>query len=251
MVSEARGGQSTGWGSRALRGLLIFMAGGLLGANVVYYLLRSQPSPCPGATAPACPVPPEAGAGAARPAPRTGAAAPAPPPVVGEPVPSPDGAMIIPVAGVQPGQLVDTYTQSRGSGRRHDAIDIMAAAGTPVLAAVEGRVVKLFASEAGGITLYQFDPGETFVYYYAHLQGYAPGIVEGRVLRKGEVLGYVGSTGNAKVDAPHLHFAIARLGPDKRWYGGTPINPYPLLSGRPAAAPAASAPAPVPGPTTP
>ena len=142
---------------------------------------------------------------------------------------------------MQPGQLVDTYTQSRGAGRRHDAIDIMAPAGTPVLAAVDGRVVKLFASEAGGITLYQFDRDERYVHYYAHLQGYAPGIDEGRELRRGEVLGFVGSTGNANPDGPHLHYAIALLDADKRWHGGTPVNPYPLLSGRPAALPQAAA----------
>jgi murein DD-endopeptidase MepM/ murein hydrolase activator NlpD len=143
---------------------------------------------------------------------------------------------VVPVAGIRPDQLVDTFTQSRSGGRRHDAIDIMAPAGTPVLAAVDGRVVKLFASEAGGITLYQFDPTERYVYYYAHLQGYAPDITEGRVLRRGEVLGYVGATGNANPAGPHLHFAIALLDADKRWHGGTPVNPYPLLSGRPVAA---------------
>lgn len=216
-----------------LRGLLLFVAGALLGANVVYYLLRTQPrDAAPDATAP--------------PAPRAPAAAPAavPPPV---PAParaapsataSPDGALVVPVAGVDAAQLVDTYTQSRGAGRLHDAIDIMAPAGTPVLAAVDGRVVKLFDSQAGGITLYQFDRAERHVYYYAHLQGYAPGMAEGRVLRRGEVLGYVGSTGNASPDGPHLHFAIAVLDADKRWHGGTPVNPYPLLTGRaPAATP--------------
>lgn len=220
-----------------LRGLLVFMAGALLGANVVYYLLQSRPRDCDCAATVAPAGTPAAAGGAApagTPIPPGPSRPPAPTPVV--PVPAPTGALVIPVSGVQPGQLVDTYTQSRGAGRRHDAIDIMAPAGTPVLAAVDGRVVKLFASEAGGITLYQFDREERYVYYYAHLQGYAPGIEEGRELRRGEVLGYVGSTGNASPDGPHLHFAIALLDPDKRWHGGTPVNPYPLLSGRPAAA---------------
>ena len=219
-----------GWGSRLLRGLLIFAAGGLLGANVVYYLMTSRtpagadahPATGPGGPAPA--------SRAASP-PRGVPAAPAVSAAL-----SPDGALAVPVAGVLPAQLVDTFTQSRGGGRVHDAIDILAPAGTPVVAAVDGRVVKLFASASGGITLYQFDAAEQFVYYYAHLQGYAPAIAEGRVLRRGEVLGYVGFTGNADPSAPHLHFAIARLDADKRWHAGTPINPFPLLSGRPAAA---------------
>ncbi len=99
----------------------------------------------------------------------------------------------------------------------------------------EGEVrykVKLFNSKAGGITLYQFDPGERFVYYYAHLQDYAPGIVEGKVLRKGELIGHVGSTGNANPEGPHLHFAIGELGADKKWWDYKAINPYPLLGGR-------------------
>ncbi len=228
------------WAGRFLRGLLIFLAGALLGANIVYYLMRTRgvdtaPRPtAPVAATPADVVP------ATDPAAAPAAAAP---PTAATPVPSPDGALVIPVAGIGPAQLVDTYTQSRGSGRLHDAIDIMAASGTPVVAAVDGRVVKLFASEAGGITLYQFDPREEFVYYYAHLQGYAPGIAEGRVLRRGEVLGYVGATGNANPAAPHLHFAIARLGPEKRWHGGTPVNPYPLLSGRASSPAVAESPA--------
>lgn len=227
-----------------LRGLLIFVAGALTGANVVYYALRGSvvpPVPTPqGRTQPTPPAPggaPAASAPTARPPAGPGAATAPPVPV---PVPSPDGELVIPVAGVRPAQLVDTYTQSRGQGRLHDAIDIMAPAGTPVLAAVDGPVAKLFASEAGGITLYQFDRAGEYVHYYAHLQGYAPGIAEGRVLRAGEVLGYVGATGNANPASPHLHYSIARLGADRKWHGGTPVNPYPLLSGRPAAAPAPS-----------
>lgn len=210
-----------------MRGLLLFVAGALLGANIVYYLLRTRGADCP---APVAQTPvqvqsPDAPAPITRtptPAPRT----PAPAPVIAP------GGLAIPVAGIRADQLIDTYTQSRGAGRLHDAIDIMAPAGTPVLAAVDGRIVKLFESAAGGITLYQFDAAERHVYYYAHLQGYAPGIAEGRVLKRGDVLGYVGFTGNASPDGPHLHFAIAVLGPDKRWHGGTPVNPYPLLTGK-------------------
>ena len=157
-----------------------------------------------------------------------------------DPVPlGPPGAinaptgLLVPVAGVKVSQLVDTYTQARGEGRSHDAIDIMAPRGTPVYAVEDGRIVKLFLSQPGGITVYQFDPSDRIAYYYAHLDGYAPGLAEGRMVKRGELLGYVGSTGNASPDAPHLHFAIFALGPEKQWWKGTPINPYPLLAGTP------------------
>ena len=152
--------------------------------------------------------------------------------------PPPSQALAIPVQGVSAEQLADTFTQSRGTGRSHDAIDIMAARGTPVLAVEDGRIAKLFLSKPGGITLYQFDPSERIAYYYAHLEGYAPGIAEGKLVKRGEVIGYVGSTGNANPDGPHLHFAIFALGPEKRWWQGTPVNPYPLLAAK-APAPAA------------
>jgi peptidoglycan LD-endopeptidase LytH len=135
--------------------------------------------------------------------------------------------LTIPVQSVTPAQLADTYLQERGGGERaHEALDIMAPRGTPVLAVEDGRVAKLFLSKPGGITLYQFDPSGQFAYYYAHLDGYAPGISEGTALRKGQVIGYVGSTGNASADGPHLHFAIFRLGPERQWWRGTPINPF-------------------------
>ena len=146
--------------------------------------------------------------------------------------PSPAGlGLLVPVAGVKPTQLVDTFTQSRGEGRLHDAIDIMATRGTPVFATADGRVAKLFNSKPGGLTVYQFDVEEKLAYYYAHLDSYAPTLVEGQQLHRGDVIGYVGSTGNANPDAPHLHFAVFILGPDKKWWQGTAINPYPLLSG--------------------
>jgi murein DD-endopeptidase MepM/ murein hydrolase activator NlpD len=145
---------------------------------------------------------------------------------------STSGALMVPVQGVQASKLVDTFTQSRGAGRLHDAIDIMAARGTPVLAVADGRVAKLFDSKPGGLTVYQFDGAEKLAYYYAHLDRYADGLAEGHVLKRGEVLGYVGSTGNASPDAPHLHFAVFVLGPEKHWWQGTAVNPYPLLGGR-------------------
>ena len=113
----------------------------------------------------------------------------------------------------------------------HDAIDIMAPAGTPVLAVADGTVEKLFDSKLGGTTLYQFNPQRTLAYYYAHLQAYAPGIAEKQVLKRGQVIGYVGATGNANPEGPHLHFAIFELGPEQQWWKGTAINPYPQLRG--------------------
>jgi murein DD-endopeptidase MepM/ murein hydrolase activator NlpD len=134
--------------------------------------------------------------------------------------------LTLPVQGVIAGQLTDTYTQARAAGRPHEALDIMAARGTPVLAVEDGRVAKLFLSQPGGITLYQFDPAGDYAYYYAHLDRYADGIVEGASLHRGDVIGYVGSTGNASPDAPHLHFAIFRLGPERQWWRGTALNPF-------------------------
>ncbi|HYJ52455.1 MAG TPA: M23 family metallopeptidase [Allosphingosinicella sp.] len=156
------------------------------------------------------------------------ASAPAPAPVI-----APSG-LAIPVAGVRAAQLSDTYTQARAGGARvHDAIDIMAARGTPVIAAAEGTVEKLFFSQGGGgITVYVRSPDRRWSYYYAHLDAYAPGLAEGQRLRRGDPIGTVGSTGNANPAGPHLHFAVNLMGPADRWWQGTPINPYPLLAGR-------------------
>lgn len=135
----------------------------------------------------------------------------------------------MPVAGIQPSQLRDSFTDRRAFGRAHEAIDIMAARGTPVRAVDDGTVAKLFTSIAGGLTIYQFDPARMFNYYYAHLDSYAGGLREGKSVRRGEVIGYVGSTGNASTDAPHLHFAIFRVSPEREWWKGEPINPYLVL----------------------
>ena len=139
-----------------------------------------------------------------------------------------DRNLLIPVQGVDDDDLRDTYFDSR-DGRLHEALDIMAARHTPVRSVEDGRIAKLFDSKAGGLTLYVFDPSERFAYYYAHLDRYADGITEGQPVRRGEVIGYVGSTGNAAENAPHLHFAIFRLTPDKQWWKGEPINPYLIL----------------------
>ena len=137
--------------------------------------------------------------------------------------------LVIPVVGVKPEQLLDTFGEARSEGRAHDAIDIAAAAGTPVIAASEGEIVKLFLSEKGGTTIYQLSPDKKLVFYYAHLQRYADGIHEGKYVRQGEVIGYVGDTGNAGVGNYHLHFSIATITDPKRHWDGTNINPYPLL----------------------
>jgi peptidoglycan LD-endopeptidase LytH len=124
----------------------------------------------------------------------------------------------------------DTFDQGRDDGeRRHEAVDIMQPRGTPVLAMTDGPVKRLFDSKPGGLTVYQFGTDEAYCFYYAHLDHYAEGLKEGMVLNRGDVLGYVGTTGNAAPDAPHLHLAIFRLGPEKNWWEGTPINPYPIL----------------------
>lgn len=145
----------------------------------------------------------------------------------------PAGGLLLPVQGVAANQLIDTYGQARGDGiRAHNAIDIMAAQGTPVLAAAGGTVEKLFLSKAGGNTLYERSPDGKAIYYYAHLGSYAPGLAEGTVVQAGQQLGFVGSSGDADPGAPHLHFAIMALVPGGKWWQGRPINPYPLLRGR-------------------
>ena len=131
----------------------------------------------------------------------------------------------IPVRGVEASALVSSFDDARG-GRRHEAIDILAPRGTDVLAVENGKIAKLFTSVAGGLTIYEFDPSDQFVYYYAHLDSYAPGVKEGDEVRRGEVIGYVGTTGNATKNTPHLHFAIEKLGPDHHWWEGTPLDPF-------------------------
>jgi len=139
--------------------------------------------------------------------------------------------LLMPVKGFDPKALRDNFDEARGI-RRHEALDIMAARGTPVLAADDGTIAKLFRSVAGGITIYQYDPSEKFVYYYAHLDRYRDGLAQGEAVKRGDVIGYVGSTGNAPVNAPHLHFTIFQLGPEKKWWRGKAVNPYPYLAAR-------------------
>ena len=140
--------------------------------------------------------------------------------------------LIIPVAGVKSEQLIDTFDDARSEGRVHDAIDIMAPAETPVLAAANGKIVKLFQSEKGGTTIYQLNANQDLIFYYAHLSRYADGLAEGDLVKQGQVIAYVGDTGNAGAGNYHLHFSIAAVSDSKRYWEGTAINPYPLLQNR-------------------
>jgi len=216
-----------------LLGLVLGAVLGVLG----YQRYQQWQTPQPALQCPACD--PAAASGPAPGVPISSGVPPAmgPQPPAVPPLPVVDhiaaaadiGTLGIPVQGIAPEALADTFTDARSEGRSHDAIDIMAPAGTPVLAVADGIVEKLFESDRGGLTLYQFEPSGRYVYYYAHLQDYAPGITEGSQLRRGQVIGTVGSTGNANPDAPHLHFAVMLLGPERLWSQGEAINPYPML----------------------
>lgn len=236
--------------------LAVLLLGMLLGA-LVYRELEVRRSPAlasPADCASACRPPAAAGptqgaassvaAVPAEPPPRPEPSSAAPVPATTEPA-QPASAriavdadaapvgLLIPVEGKTASELTDTFADARSQGRSHDAIDIMAPAGTPVLAVADGHIEKLFDSKPGGLTVYQFEPSGKYAYYYAHLQRYAQGLAEKQAVRRGQVIGYVGSTGNASPEAPHLHFAVFLLGPEQRWWEGTAINPYPALTGRP------------------
>jgi murein DD-endopeptidase MepM/ murein hydrolase activator NlpD len=198
-----------------MRALLLAGSGFVAGMLSMYLLLESGTLRVPGIVAePAASV--------------VSAAAPKPP-VAAEVQAFRERKLLFPVQGGDPSRIVDTFDDDRGNSHRHEAIDIIAPRGTPVVAVEDGSIKKLFDSKAGGLTIYQFDADEIYCYYYAHLDRYAFGMREGMTVRRGDIIGYVGSTGNASPDNPHLHFAIFRLGPEKRWWEGTPINPYPLL----------------------
>ncbi|MGB9989252.1 M23 family metallopeptidase [Massilia sp. SM-13] len=217
--------------------LLLGVAIGVVAA--VLYLGRSVPVAAL-QTAPATATPAAA--------PVAAATAPAEPPVsvpapAATPVPVPAAAtsvptnlqvatepLLLPVAGVSAKELTDTFNQARGTERKHEALDILAPKGTPVFAVADGKIVKLFTSKPGGLTVYQYDVLEKYSYYYAHLDRYAPNLKEGQDIRRGEMIGYVGTSGNADPATPHLHFAIFELDAKKNWWEGTPVNPYPLLT---------------------
>ena len=233
---------SRAWRTRArlkvlLLALLLLAA---VGALVWYLSFRYRITPVepirtrPAANIEATPAPATTVA-ATVPSPETPAPATSPTPLVeASPPPATSDStqvrLIVPVAGVRPEDLRDTFTQSRSEGRSHDAIDISAPRGTPVVAAAAGRVVKLFQSVPGGITLYQLATDNRTILYYAHLDRYADGISEGHFARQGETIGYVGDTGNAGAGNYHLHFSVSITNDPRRWHGGTNINPYPLLT---------------------
>ena len=135
----------------------------------------------------------------------------------------------VPLGTVERAKLRSNFNEVRGGSRRHEAMDLLAPRHTPVVAVEAGIIARLFNSKAGGITIYQFDPTTTYAYYYAHLERYAPGLVEGAIVSRGQVIGYVGTSGNAAENTPHLHFAIFVLDDDKRWWQGTPIDPFDVL----------------------
>ncbi len=227
-----------------MKSLLLFLAGVLVGANVVYFMVARDcraPVTDTTITPAAAPAPATSVAAANQPSTPLAAVATTPTPPTVAPVAPPavtaaalaqlsGSGLLLPVAGITAKQLTDTFTDARGEGRSPEALDIMAARGTPVLATADGKVVKLFTSVRGGLTIYEFDPTETYAYYYAHLDRYQAGLAEGQSIKRGDVIGYVGSTGDASPEAPHLHFAIFVLGPEKQWWKGTAINPYPLLT---------------------
>ena len=137
--------------------------------------------------------------------------------------------LTLPVERISKKDIRDNFEEMRGGNRRHEAIDVLAPRNTPVLAVEDGTIARLFLSDAGGITIYQFDPTENYVYYYAHLEGYAAGLKERDRVSRGQAIGYVGTTGNAPRDTPHLHFAIFKMAGEKQWWRGTAIDPYLVL----------------------
>jgi murein DD-endopeptidase MepM/ murein hydrolase activator NlpD len=239
-----------------MRWLIMLFLGMALGAGALFTYLREvgddaenetaavaapavAPAPAP-APAPATPAPAQEELQQAAPAPSADPNA-----VPDNPDPhlptgstssaTPPATLLIPVEGVKIEHLNDTFNQPRGQERRHEALDIMAPKGAKVLAVADGKVAKLFNSKPGGLTVYQFDPSEKFSYYYAHLDRYADNLKEGQQLKRGDLIGYVGVTGNADPNAPHLHFAVFELPATREWWKGKPVNPYPLLE-RPAGA---------------
>jgi murein DD-endopeptidase MepM/ murein hydrolase activator NlpD len=228
-----------------MRWLLTFVLGVLVGAGGLFVWLRQMPhepaAPVQAANTGSLPAPPgpdiESGL---PPAPKvtpdlTELDLPLRPSTTMLPAESgapvlPSGKLMVPVDGMPLSSIKDNFDQPRGAERHHEALDIMAAKGTRVVAAADGKIVKLFTSKPGGLTVYQFDPTEKYAYYYAHLDHYAEGLKEGADIKRGDLIGYVGVTGNADPNGPHLHFAVFELTPEKQWWKGTPVNPYPLLA---------------------
>ncbi|RSZ56638.1 M23 family metallopeptidase [Massilia atriviolacea] len=238
-----------------MKWLLTFLAGLVLGAGSLFVYLRTVPKPAEVVLAPAAPAVVAAPAPAATGVPLPSTDLPGAPVVstdlteldlplrpgmgqvalpavnaAGSEAPGAHGGkLLLPVEGVKLADLRDNFDQPRGADRHHEALDIMAPKGSKVLAVADGKLVKLFNSKPGGLTVYQFDPTEKYAYYYAHLDRYAEGVKEGMDLKRGDLVGYVGVTGNSDPNAPHLHFAVVELTAEKKWWKGTPINPFPLI----------------------
>jgi murein DD-endopeptidase MepM/ murein hydrolase activator NlpD len=229
-----------------MRWLLTFLLGVLVGAGGLFAWLRQMPPEPPASTQAAAntgslPAPPGPDIeGKLPPAPKvtpdlTELDLPLRPSTAmlpaGTSIPElPSGKLMVPVEGMALANIKDNFDQPRGTERHHEALDIMAPKGTRVVATADGKVVKLFTSKPGGLTVYQFDPTEKYAYYYAHLDRYAEGLKEGMEVKRGDPIGYVGVSGNSDPNAPHLHFAVFELTPEKQWWKGTPVDPYPLLA---------------------
>jgi murein DD-endopeptidase MepM/ murein hydrolase activator NlpD len=141
--------------------------------------------------------------------------------------------LLLPVQDIEVSALTNSYSAARSGGRTHHAIDIMAPKITPVLATVDGTILKLHTNKLGGITIYETDESKSFIFYYAHLDHYETGLEEGKPVKRGDVIGYVGNTGNARGKAPHLHFSISKVLDPSKWWKGTSINPYYILTEKP------------------
>jgi murein DD-endopeptidase MepM/ murein hydrolase activator NlpD len=215
----------------SLAGFVGFLAGVIVTATIV----RDRPDRRREQTVleqPASPAAPSAdGNRSVRDAVEPAVLGPKPPPrFEADPIPDlRDRRLLVPVQGVPRTQLRGSFDERRGSDRRHEALDILAERNTPVIAVEDGTIARLFFSDRGGITVYQFDPTTTYVYYYAHLERYSPDLKQGDTVKAGQVIGYVGTSGNAPTETPHLHFAIFKLTEKKRWWEGVPLDPYLVL----------------------
>ena len=138
--------------------------------------------------------------------------------------------LMVPVDGITPDRVPDTFLAARSGNRLHRAVDILARRGTAVLSTDDGKVLRLSSNALGGTTVYALDPTGRFVYYYAHLERYRDGLMEGQPLRRGDVIGYVGTSGNAPPEVPHLHFQVMRWRDDGRWWDGIALDPRPFFS---------------------
>lgn len=139
--------------------------------------------------------------------------------------------IIVPVAGADMTRVEDSFNEPRDGDRVHRAIDILAPRGTPIVSADDGRIVRMTTSTLGGISMYTVDPETRIVYYYAHMDRYNDAMAPGKTISKGDTLGFVGTTGNAPKNTPHLHFQVMRWPADGKYWNGDPIDPFSLLGG--------------------